>query len=54
MTFAAAINESLIASITAKCGCDREKAESIIKTSRATAKQLGLTLAEVLNSMGVA
>ena len=53
MNMKAAIETSLIESIVAKCGISKEDAKRQLKLSRAVAKDLGLTVAEVLNISGL-
>lgn len=54
MTFQAAITADLIAAIVAKCGVSEERAARELRTAKKTAKATGLTVAEVLHTMGMA
>lgn len=53
MTFQAAINAELIAAIVAKCGVSAERAAQELRAAKATAKTLGLLLADTLQTLGL-
>lgn len=52
MTFQQAITADLIASIVAKCQVSSEQANKMLKNAKATAKDMGLPLAETLVFLG--
>ena len=53
MTFEQAIQADLINSIVAACGISQERAAAELKIAKKVAKQLGLTVAETLLTMGL-
>jgi hypothetical protein len=53
MDFATAINAQLICSIAEHLGCSLTYARKVLKGAKATARALGLPLAEVLHHMDV-
>ena len=53
MTFSTAIAADLINAISTKCGVSTARAAAELKIARKTAKATGLTVSEVLQTMGL-
>jgi hypothetical protein len=53
MTFQAAIDNSLIAAIIARCNVSAERAAKELQAARRTAKATGLPLADALQTLGL-